>query len=32
LEFMQWMKNFYDQNCATADYNAVERRAKGKGW
>ncbi len=31
LEMMQWMKNFFDHNCAESEYDAVERRAKGKG-
>ena len=31
LEMMQWMKNFFDHNCAESEYDPVERRAKGKG-
>lgn len=31
LEFMQWMKNFFDHNCSTTEYDALERRAKGRG-
>lgn len=31
LEFLQWMKHFFDCKYQGQDYNAVERRAKGKG-
>jgi len=31
LEMMQWMKNFFDHNCAESEYDPVERRTKGKG-
>jgi RP/EB family microtubule-associated protein len=31
LEFMQWMKRFFELNHSGDEYNAVERRAKGKG-
>ena len=31
LEFMQWMKSFFDHNCATTEYDALDRRSKGRG-
>ena len=35
LEFMQWLKKFYDQHSPQGDYNPEERRSAckgGKGW
>lgn len=31
LEFMQWMKRFFELNTSGDDYSATERRSKGKG-
>ena len=31
LEFMQWMKRFFELNYSGDEYAAVERRARGKG-
>mmetsp|Transcript_8345 Transcript_8345/g.12522 ORF Transcript_8345/g.12522 Transcript_8345/m.12522 type:complete len:275 (+) Transcript_8345:52-876(+) len=31
LEFLQWMKHFFDCKYSGQTYNAAERRAKGKG-
>lgn len=31
LEFLQWMKHFFDCKYGGQSYNATERRAKGKG-
>ncbi len=31
LEFMQWLKSFYDKNFAGGVYDAGARRAQGKG-
>lgn len=31
LEFMQWLKKFYDQHPPRGDYNPEERRSQSKG-
>ena len=31
LEFMQWLKKFWDQNTPRSDYNPEERRSMAKG-
>jgi hypothetical protein len=31
LEFMQWLKSFFDKNYSGAPYDPVARRAVGKG-
>ena len=31
LEFMQWLKQYFDQHAAVPDYNPEERRASSRG-
>ena len=31
LEFMQWIKSFFDKNFHGGEYDAVGRRSGGKG-
>ena len=31
LEFMQWLKQYFDKHKPNREYNAVERRASSKG-